>query len=93
MPSKLHFIQLGEWNEGSLLRSRKDVTGILQDLNHRLDLERGGASFFNEVDIVKELSSRLLFHFLMSLTQDKELCSHSLIHFLMRLSQDKEPSS
>jgi len=37
-------------------------------------------SFFNEVDIVKELSSYPLFHFLRSLTQDKELCSKHLYH-------------
>ena len=50
MPPKLHFIQLGVWNEGSLSRSRKESTGILRDLNQRLDLEKGVVSFFNEVD-------------------------------------------
>jgi len=36
----------GGWNEVSLSRSRKDSTGILRDLNQRLDLERGVVSFF-----------------------------------------------
>lgn len=93
MPPKLHFSQLGGWNEGSLSRSWKDSTEILCDLNQRLDLKKGDFSFFNEVDIVKELSSRPLFHFLMSLTQDKELCSHPLFHFLTTLTQDQELSS
>jgi len=68
MPPKLHFSQLGGWNEGSLSRSEKDSTRILRDLNQRLDLEKGVVSFFNEVDIVKELSSDTLIHFLTSLT-------------------------
>jgi len=88
IPPKLHFNQLGRWNQGLLSRSWKDSTGILRDLNQRLDLEKGVASFFNEVDTVKELSSRHLFHFLTSLTQDKELCLDILIHFLTRLTQD-----
>jgi len=87
MPPKLHFNQLEGWNEGSLSRSWKDSTGNLRDLNQRLDLEMGGASFFNGVDTLKELSSRPLFHFLTSLTQDKELCSAPLFHFLTRLTQ------
>ena len=62
------------------------TTRILQDCNQRLDSEKGGDSFFNEVDTVKELSSRPLFHFLTSLTQEKELRSHPLFHFLMRLT-------
>ena len=90
MPPKLHFSQLGGWNEVLLLRSWKESTRILRDLNQRLYLEKGVASFFNEVDTVKELSSRPLFHFLMSLTQDKELCLHPLFHFLTRLTQDQE---
>jgi len=58
MPPKIHFSQLGGWNEASLSRSWKDSTGILRDLNQRLDLEKGVASFFNEVDTTKELGSK-----------------------------------
>ena len=81
MPPKLHCIQLGECNEGSLLRSKKDSTGILQDLNQRLDWEKGVVSCFNEADIVKELSSRHLFHFITRLTKDQELSSRRLDSF------------
>jgi len=40
MPPKLHCIQRGGWNEVSLLRSWKESTWILRDLNQRLELER-----------------------------------------------------
>jgi len=45
MPPKLHFSQLGGWNEGSISRSWKDSTRILRDLNQRINLEKGIASF------------------------------------------------
>ena len=74
-PPKLHCIQQSGWNEGSLSRSMKDSTCILQDLNKITRFGKGVVSFFVEVDILKELSSQPLFHFLTSLTQDQELCS------------------
>ena len=57
MPPKLHCIQRGGWNEGSLSRSVKDSTYILRDLNQKTRFGKGIVSFFNEVDAVKELSS------------------------------------
>jgi len=63
MPPKLHFSQLGEWNEGSLSRSWKDSIGILRDLNQSLDFEKGVVSFFNELDTIKELSLNFCFIF------------------------------
>ena len=57
MAPKFHCIQRGGWNEGSHSRYWKDSTWILQDLNQRLDLEKGFVSFFSEVDTVKEISS------------------------------------
>ena len=54
---KLHCIQRGGWNEGSLSRSWKDSTCILRDLKHKARFGKGVVSFFNEVDTLKELSS------------------------------------
>ena len=56
-PPKLHYIQQSGWNEGSLSRSMKDSTCILRDLNQKTRFGKGVVSFFNEVDIGKELSS------------------------------------
>ena len=78
MPPKLHFSQLGGWNEGSLSRSGKDLTGILRDLNQRLYLEKRVVSFFNKVDTVKEPSLWVLFHFLTSLRQEKNYAHRNL---------------
>jgi hypothetical protein len=54
-------------------------------------------SFFNDIDIGKELCSRFqvrspdcCFIFLTSLLQERKLCSKPLFHFLMSLPQRRE---
>ena len=91
MPPKLHCIQRGGWNEGSLSRSWQESTWILRDLNQRLDLEEGVLSFFfkwswhNKRTILITLVS-----FFNEVDTKNNSAQDSLFHFLKSLTQDKE---